>query len=310
MMPGRRGARRARAGVMSGSAGSGPTAANAPAGDSAGVKRARPPGGRHVRRDHAPAMPTGAGSGPTAANAPGGDSAGVIRAGATVRRAGSRNRPESPRPPARTGHGPDPAAASALPPGDGRTRRRRPAMGSVPGAHGDRRGEPNRRGPEEPIDGSMVEWPAGPGSDGPTVRQLPPHHRATPDQVATAAAADRSGTGDTGARTRGPPTGMDVNRAAGERGTSRAITIAVKARPRPPARRLPSSADQPSARRGLPAGAGDRELAAELGMRRATTTVVAASTPADRPVDVGIRAPGRPAIRSSCCGLARRRRRS
>ena len=352
-MRARHGVRPARAGAMSGGAGSGPTAANAPGTGRAGVRPARAPAGRHVRRDHAPAMPRGAGSeptavtapgtgragvrparaparrhvrrdqatamprgvgsGPTAANAPAGDCAGVMRAGANVRRAGSRNRPESPRLPARIGHGPDPAAASALPSGGGRTRRGGAAMRNAPGAHGDRRGEPNRRKPGGPIDGSMVARPPGPGTgpgvDGPTVHQLP-HHCASPDQVVTAAAADRSGTGDTGARTGGLPTGMRVNRAAGEHGTYRAITIAVRVRPHPPARPLPSTADRSSARRGMPVGTGDREVAAEPGMRRAPMATRAISAPAGQPVDVGIRALGRPVIRSSCCGLARRRRRS
>ena len=254
----------------------------------------------------------GAGSGSTAANAPGMDRAGEIRARAAARCADPRSRPESPRPPARTG--PDPAAASALPLGGGRTRRRGPAMRSVSGAHGDRRGEPNRRGAAEPIARSMAERPAGPGTapgvDVPTARQPPAHHRATPDQAATAAAGGRSGTGGTGARIPAPPTGTRVNRAAGERGTCRAIAIAERARPLPPAPRLPSTADQPSARRGMPAGLGDRAVAAEPGMRRAPTAAVPTSAPGGRPVDVGIRAPGRPVIRSSCCGPARRRRRS
>ena len=313
-MPARRGVRPARAGVMNGGAGSGPTGANAPGGDSAGMLRARAPGGPHVRRDHAAAMPREADSGPTEANAPREGRAGVMRARAAVRPAGPANRRECLRPPIRTGHGPDPAAASALPPGDGRTRRRGPAMRNAPGAHGDRSGEPTRRKPGGPIDGSMAARPPGPGTepgvDVPTAPPPPPHHRATPGPAATAAGADRNATGDAGARVPEPRPGTRVNRAAGERGTPRTIRNAARTLPLPPARRLPATADQPSVRPGMPAGAADQEVAAEPGTRRVPAAAVSTSAPTDRPADVGIRAPDRPAIRNSCCGPARRRRRS
>ena len=276
--------------------------------------RARAPGGPHVRRDHAAAMPREADSGPTEANAPGEGRAGVIRARAAVRPAGPTNRLECLRPPPRTGHGPDPAAASALPPGDGRTRRPGPVRRNAPGAHGDRRGEPNRRKPGGPIDGSMAARPPGPGTEPgvnvPTAPQPPPHHRATPGLAATAAAADRNAAGDAGARVPEPPPGTRVNRAAGERGTPRTIGNAARTLPLPPAGRLPATADQPSARPGMGTGAGDQEAAAEPGMRRAPAATESTSAPAGRPAGVGNRAPDRPAIRNSCCGPARRRRRS
>ena len=272
------------------------------------------PGRRGVRPDRVSATSGEAGPGPMEANARGGNRAVVIRARPPARRAGPRNRPESPRPPARTGRVPDLAAASTLPPGDGRTRRHGAAMRNAPAAHGDRRGGPNHREPGGPTDGSMAERLPGsvtePGVDVPTAPLAPRRHRATPGQAATAAAGGRNATGGAGARVPEPPPGTRVNRAAGERGASRTIRNAARARQLPPARRFPATADQPSARRGRRAGAGNPEAAGGPGMRRAPAAAAPTSAPAGRPVDAGIRAPDRPVIRNSCCGLARRRRRS
>ena len=278
--------------------------------DRAGTIRARAPGGRRVRPGPATAMRGMAGSGPTEENAPGVDRAGTIRARATVRRAGSGNRPENLRPPARTRHGPDPAAASALPAGDGLTCRRGLAMRNVREAHGDQRGEPKRQGPGGPFDGNLAGRPAGPGTgrgaDTPTEHRPSPPPRATSGQTTTAAAADRSAIGGVGAKNPGPPSGTCANRAAADRGMPRTITIAARPRPPLPTRRLRPNAYRPSARRGMPAETG---VAAGPGERPVPTPAVSTSVPTGRQAGVGIRAPGRPVIRSSCCGLARLRRR-